>query len=146
LERRGAVPASGWQARLAGMQAELNLPPGQKLLAAGGADRAPGAWVERWRLLDFFLVLVVALAAARLFGRPVGVLALVALALAWHEPGAPHWAWLNALAAFALVRVAPPGRLHRAAVAWRGLSLLAVATLLVPFVAAELRIAIYPQL
>lgn len=146
LDSRDPVPASGWQARLAGMSAELNLPPGQKLLAAGGADRAPGAWLERWRLLDFFLVLIVALAAARLFGRPVGALALVALALAWHEPGAPHWAWLNALGAFALVRVAPPGRLHRVAVVWRGLSLLLVVAPLVPFVAAELRTAIYPQL
>lgn len=146
LEARGAVPASGWQARLDGLRTELYLPPGEKLLAAAGADRAPGAWVERWRLLDFFLVLIVTLAAARLFGRPAGAVALVALVLSWHEPGAPHWAWLNALAAFALARVAPPGRLQRAVLAYRALSVAGLVVLLVPFLAGQLRVAIHPQL
>jgi hypothetical protein len=146
LDTRDAVPASGWQARLAGMSAELNLPPGQKLLAAGGADRARGAWLERWRLLDFFLVLIVTLAVAKLFGRPAGALALAALVLSWHEPGAPHWAWLNALAAIALARVAPAGRLRTVARAYRVLGVAIVVAWLVPFAPGELRIAIHPQL
>src|SRR5690606_31117320 len=43
LEARGAVPASGWQARLDGLRTELYLPPGEKLLAAAGAGRALAA-------------------------------------------------------------------------------------------------------
>ncbi|MGH8195927.1 MAG: hypothetical protein ACREQ8_16245, partial [Woeseiaceae bacterium] len=145
-ETRGAAPVSGWQTRFDSVVTELNLPPGHKLVAAGGADSAAGAWMERWQLLDFFLVLIVTLATARLFGRQAGAVAFLALVLCWHENGAPHWLWLNLLAAVALVRVAPVGRLRRAAVIYRGLGFAAVVMVLVPFVANELRIGIYPQL
>ncbi|MEX2123769.1 MAG: hypothetical protein WD795_07725, partial [Woeseia sp.] len=39
-ESRGTLPVSGWQTRFDGIDATLNLPPGHKLLAAIGADRA----------------------------------------------------------------------------------------------------------
>lgn len=143
---RGAIPVSGWQARLEGVTTELNLPPGHKLLAAVGAERAPLAWVERWQLPDFFLVLVITLAAGRMFGPAAGAVAFAALLLSWHESGAPRWAWLNLLAAAALVRVTPPGRLLAAARVYRGASLAALLILLVPFVAGQLRLALYPQL
>ncbi|HZD53153.1 MAG TPA: hypothetical protein VE175_08905, partial [Woeseiaceae bacterium] len=145
-DTRDAMPASGWQTRLDGLTVELNLPPGQKLLAAPGADRAPGAWAERWKLLDFFLVLIITLATARMFGRPAGAVALAALVLSWHESGAAQWAWLNALVAFALVRVAPAGRLRGAALLYRGASLLGLLLLVIPFFAEEVRLGIYPQL
>jgi hypothetical protein len=145
-QTRGAAPVSGWQTRFDSVVTELNLPPGHKLLASGGADRAAGAWMERWRLLDFFLVLIITLATARLFGWQAGAVAFLALVLCWHETGAPRWLWLNLLAATALVRVAPVGRLRKSAALYRGLGFAALIILLVPFIAAQLRIAIYPQL
>lgn len=145
-ETRGAAPVSGWQTRFDSVVTELNLPPGHKLVSAGGADSAAGAWMERWQLLDFFLVLIITLATARLFGWQAGVIAFLALVLCWHENGAPHWLWLNLLAAVALVRVAPVGRLRRSAVLYRGLGFAAAIVVLVPFVASQLRIGIYPQL
>lgn len=145
-DTRAALPVSGWQARLDNVTTILNLPPGHKLLAAIGAERAPLAWVERWQLLDFFLVLIITLAAGRMFGAAAGAVAFAALVLSWHESGAPQWAWLNLLAAAALVRVAPPGRLLAAARLYRGASLVAVLALLVPFIAGQLRLSLYPQL
>ncbi|MGH8168232.1 MAG: hypothetical protein ACREQ1_13400, partial [Woeseiaceae bacterium] len=145
-ESLGTLPVSGWQTRFDGIDATLSLPPGHKLLAAIGADRAPGAWVERWKLLDFFLILIVTIATARLFGREAGAIALLALVLSWHESAAPQWIWLNLLAAVALVRVAPDGRLKRSAIIYRGLSFAVLVVLLVPFFAEQLRIGIYPQL
>ncbi len=145
-DTRGPMPVSGWQTRLDTVTAELNLPPGHKLLAAAGTDRAPLAWAERWQLLDFFLVLVITIAAARLFGPAAGAIALAALVLSWQEAGAPQWAWLNLLAAAALVRVAPAGRLLTAARVYRGASLVLVLAMLVPFIAEQLRLGLYPQL
>lgn len=145
-ETRAAMPVTGWDARFASVAALLHLPPGHKLLAAPGVDKAPGSWVSRWQLLDYFLVLIITIAAWRLFGPAAGVIALLALALSYQEPGAPAWLWLNLLAAIALLRVAPQGRLRQAVQAYLGVSALALVLMLVPFVAGQLRIAIYPQL
>ena len=60
----------------------LNLPPGWRLFAAFGADEVPGTWLHTWHnLLDLFLMLITALATARLFGWKSGVLALT-----WDPP------------------------------------------------------------
>ncbi|MEX2123768.1 MAG: hypothetical protein WD795_07720, partial [Woeseia sp.] len=107
---------------------------------------APGAWIERWQLLDFFLVLIVTVATARLFGKEAGAIAFLALVLSWHESDAPQWIWLNLLAAVALVRVAPEGRLRKSAVLYRGLSFAVLVLMLVPFFAEQLRVGVYPQL
>ena len=145
-ETRASMPVTGWDARFASVAALLHLPPGHKLLAAPGVDKAPASWVSRWQLLDFFVVLIVTIAAWRLFGPAAGVVALLAVALSYHETGAPAWLWLNLLAAIALLRVAPAGRLRQAVQAYLGLSAAALVLVLVPFIAAQLRIAIYPQL
>ena len=48
--------------------------------AVSGADAVRGTWLERWTLLDFFLVLIIAMAVWRLFSWRWGVLALAAMA------------------------------------------------------------------
>ncbi len=145
-ETRGEVPVTGWQNRFNKITTQLNLPPGNKLFAALGADESPGSWVSRWKLLDFFLVLIITIAAAHLFGRGVGALALVAVVLSFHEAGTPVWIWLNLLAAVALVRVAPEGRFMRILKTYRVLSFAVLVLMLVPFITGQIRIAIYPQL
>lgn len=145
-DTRAAMPVTGWDARFAAVSTVLHLPPGHKLLAAPGADRAPSSWVSQWQLLDFFLVLIITIAAWRLFGRTAGVIALFALVLSFHELDAPVWLWLNLLIAIALLRVAPAGRLRQSVRAYQVVSAVALVLMLVPFVASQLRIAIYPQL
>ena len=146
VETRGRMPVAGWQTDLASAAATLNLPPGHKLLAAIGVDSAPASWTGRWRLLDFFVLLIVTVAAVRLFGRTAGAVALIALVLSFHEPGAPVWTWLNLLAAAALARVAPTGRLTRLARGYRLASFAVLLAWLVPFAIGQIRIAVYPQL
>ncbi|MFQ6005487.1 MAG: hypothetical protein ACE5OQ_08275 [Woeseia sp.] len=145
-ETRGAMPVTGWQSPFNRVDTSLNLPPGHQLIAAIGADHSPASWVDHWKLLDFFLVLIITITAGRLFGRRIGVIALFALTISAHEFGAPAWTWLNMLAVVALVRVAPEGRLIRFLKAYRGFSFVLLLVLLVPFVAGQLRIAIFPQL
>lgn len=146
IGRDGALPVTGFTERFDSVTTTLHVPPGYRVVAAPGADQASGVWIERWRLLDIFLVAIVVAAAWRLFGAVPGVLALAALAAIYHEPWAPHWAWLNLLVAIALVRVAPEGRLRTFCARYKYVSIAALALLLVPFTVVQLRNAIFPQL
>ena len=146
IDARGEIPVAGWDAGFDTVSATLNVPPGHKLLTAFGVDQAPSSWTGRWKLLDFFLLLIIAGAATRLFGRWAGAAALVAITLSFHEPAAPLWTWLNLLAAVALVRVAPEGRLLKVAKSYRLASFAVLLLFLVPFLLGQIRIAVYPQL
>jgi len=145
-ETRGEMPASGWDSRFAEVRATLHLPPGHKLLAAPGVDVARGSWVSQWQLLDFFLVLIITIAVMRLMGAGAAVIAGLAMVLSVHEMFAPGWLWLNLLVAIALMRVAPAGRLRQLVSSYQVLSAVALVIMLVPFIASQLRIALYPQL
>ena len=145
-DTRGVMPVTGWQARFSGVEATLNLPPGHKLLTAPGVDRAAGSWTSEWQLLDFFLVLIITIAMWRLFSPAAGVIALCALTLSFHEMYAPNWLWLNLLIAVALLRVAPEGWLRRIVRSYQLISAAVLVIVLVPFIAGQLRVAIYPQL
>lgn len=68
IDRRQGMSAAGWSADVASLQTDLVLPPGWRLWAVFGADRVYGDWLTAWTLLDLFLVLVFALALARIAG------------------------------------------------------------------------------
>jgi hypothetical protein len=146
VEGGSAMPATGWQGRFGNVQGTLHLPPGHRLVAAIGADSAPGAWIEQWRLLDMFLVLIASLAIARLLGWRVGLLALGGLALTHHDSNGMIWLWVNLLVAMVLAREAPEGRLRSLASIYRAVSAAFLVIALVPFIASQARLAIYPQL
>jgi hypothetical protein len=141
-----ALPASGWQTRFVQVSGELVTAPGYRLLAAVGPDSAPEAWLERWRLIDIFGVLLIATAAWRLIGRRAGLLALATLVLSYQEHGAPTWLWLNVLIAFALAHAAPAGRLRQWAQGYRVLGVLLLLLAFIPFAVQQARLALYPQL
>jgi len=140
------LSATGWRQDFDQLSARLALPPGWKLFHASGVDSAPQSWIERWSLLDFFLVLIVALACGRLFGWPWAVVSLLALTLSYHEPDAPRWSWLSLLAAIAMLRVLPEGRMQHLFAGWKWLSIGALVLLLVPFAVGEIRQTLYPVL
>ena len=140
------LPATGWQVDVNQASAELNLPPGWRLLHAVGVDSAEGAWLSRWTLWDFFFVLLSALAAGKLFGVFTGGVLGAALVLSWHMPGAPQTLWLALLGLHALRRVLPAGRLMPW-VRWTegGVALL-TALVLLPYAVDQVRLSIYPSL
>ena len=142
----GRLPAVAWAHDFARVGALAHLPPGWSLLGATGVDEVQGTWLQRWSLLDLFLVLVLALATGRLFGWRAGVLAGVALVLSFPEAGAPRWAWLGVLVAESLRRVLPEGRLRAAALWLRWLAFAGLAVVLVSFAIDHLRDRLYPAL
>jgi hypothetical protein len=143
------LPAGGWNTDLQAVSTVLNLPPGWRLLAAPGADRAD-TWISRWTLLDLFIVLIAAVAATRLFGFGAGVITLITLVLIWQEPNAPRSAWLALIAATALLRVLPQsyrdGRLHAWLKRLRWVAAAALLLIAIPFAIQQARTALYPQL
>lgn len=143
---RTTLPAVGWQHDFQALTARLQLPPGWRLLHATGVDAARPTWVATWTLLDLFIVLVTALATARLFGWPWGLLALVAVGLSYTESDAPRAIWLAVLAAEALVRVVPDGSARRVLQLARLAATVLLVIVTVPFLVAQVRLAIYPAL
>ncbi len=144
----GALPAAGWSRDARELEVELYLPPGWTLLAAAGVDRAAGSWVDRWTLLDFFLLLILSLATWKLDGRRWGALALVLLGLAWHEPWATGlWCWwLVLLPLRALLRVLDEGAGARLVRALRWLAVVGFAVQVVVFCFVQWRTGRTPQL
>ena len=145
---RGMVltfPALGWNHSFQQLSTQLNLPPGWKLLTSSGIDTVP-TWLNRWTLLDIFLVLIITLATGKMLGWGWGALSLVALGLMYHQPESPQHLWLPLLALLAVA--------HKVT-STKGKTLIRIPIVIVlvllllqsiPFMIREIRIGIFPQL
>ncbi len=140
------IPAVGWDHNVQQLSANLNLPPGWRLLNVNGVDSIEGTWLQNWNLLDLFLVLVLSTAIFRLFNIRYGILALITLVLIYHEPGAPRIVWIHLLAATALIRFIPDGWVKKIIELWRLASIITLIIIIVPFVVKQARTGLYPQL
>ncbi|MCD6527700.1 MAG: hypothetical protein J7K75_11990 [Desulfuromonas sp.] len=145
-EQIGTLPAVGWQLNPDNLSARLNLPPGWRLIEATGVDSASSTWLQRWTLLDIFVVLVLALSFLRLWGFAAGVATLTAMALIYHEPNAPQLIWLHVLIPVALLRVLPTGRFKLLTEWYRNGALLVLLVIVLIFSVQQIRSALYPQL
>jgi hypothetical protein len=140
------LPAVGWSHDFQSVSAVFNLPPGWRLLTASGVDVLPGTWFQRWTLLDFFIVLIIAMVVFKLKNWKWGILALLTMAIIYHEVGAPRLVWLHLLAVLALLSVLPEGWLRRLTTLW-GLGTVTVLLVMsIPFMVHQIRLGIYPQL
>ena len=104
------------------------------------------AWLQRWTLLDFFLVLIIAIATFKLRGPKTAILILATLVLIFHEPGAPRQVWLHLLVATVLLRYLPAGWFKRLVKLWGAGAVIALIVIALPFMVQQIRSAIYPQL
>jgi hypothetical protein len=138
------LPATGFAHDFDSLQATLAIPPGWRLIHATGADKVTGTWIDRWSLLDFFLMLVTALAVQRLFGWQLGLLALVGVGLTITERGAPAAIWLAVLLGEAVVRALGGGKLQAAARIYRVAAWTLLVGLLFPYAVSEIRRGVHP--
>lgn len=141
------LPATGWDHDFQQVAATLNLPPGWKLLNATGIDSITASWINRWSLLDFFVVIIFTLAIARLYRQPaLTIIAFCSFILSYHETGAPRWVWLAILAGVALLRYLPSGKFRQIIKGYQALTILTLILVAIPFAINQLRVGIYPQL
>ena len=139
-------PVVGWGHDMRAVNVELHLPPGWNLLHTSGPDEAETTWLSRWKLMDIFLLVLIAFATFRLFGWIPGVLAVVVLGLSLTEAEAPRWIWLVMLALEALRRVVNEGWAARGLKVARLAAAVVLLLMAVPFAVHQLRAAIYPSL
>ncbi|HKO51320.1 MAG TPA: hypothetical protein VJV79_26605 [Polyangiaceae bacterium] len=140
------IPAVGYDHDFHEVSSTLHIPPGFRLFHASGADEVPGTWIRHWTLLELFLVLVLSLSFAKLFGRAWGALACLTFTLVFPETDAARWLWAAALASEALARVIPAGRARVACTVVRLGALLILLLNTLPFVVQHVREGIYPAL
>lgn len=140
------VPVTGWHDSFDRVDTVLHLPNGYRLLAAPGADRADGSWIDGWDLLDVFVCAVLVLLAWRALGVAGGVAAIAYVVLGYPEDGAPLWSLLAVLALGLVVKALPPGRLARVSGGVRVAAFAVLALVALPFIAGQVRQALYPQL
>lgn len=139
------IPAIGWDHNVHQLSAELNLPPGWKLLSTTGADRIP-TWLNKWTLFDIFLVLITALATGRILGSGWGIAALITLVLCFHQPGSPRYLWLPLLAILGIRQISMK-KIAEQLTRYGGFAILAVIILSsIPYMVHEIRTGIFPQL
>ncbi len=144
-QARGELPAVAWSENVEQLGANLYLPPGWQLIGVSGADSVSQSWLSRWDLFAVFLVLVLAVAVAKLDRAVWGVLALLALLVAHGEPHAPRFMWVVILLCIALLQALPAGRFRQLI---RALALVSSLVLLgesVSFGVSQIRAALYPQ-
>jgi hypothetical protein len=140
------LPAHGWGERLDSLSATLHLPPGFRLLHAGGVDRAPQAWIERWDIFEVFIAALAVVIGWRLGGRRLaGAVALLAV-LGMHEADAPRYSLIALLLLLLGWRSLAAGRLRRALALAATIAALAFVWTALPFAIAQARFALHPQL
>jgi hypothetical protein len=145
-KRPGPIAALGWNCDIDQVSGVLHLPPGWDLIGTTGIDQISDSWLQRWSLLDFFLVLIIALAVYKLRSWSWGLVALAAMALSFHEPGAPRLVWLHILAVMALLPLLHRGWARRLVMVWGFCAGVVLVVIMVPFMVTQLRWAFYPQL
>ncbi len=140
------LPATGWDHDFNQVTGRLHLPPGWKLIHAGGMDKIPGTWLKKWTLLDFFMVLIFTIATAKLFSIPLSIVGFSTLVLIFHEPFAPRYVWPVLLVGIALLRHLPPGKLRKSIKLLHATVILSLLFTAIPYAVHTLRVGIYPQL
>lgn len=139
------VPTVGWDQDFEQVSATLHLPPGWRLFHAWGTDRVTPTWVKSWTLYDLFLLVLIALATAKLFGWPGGVLAVLALVLAFPENDSPKLVWLAILAGEALLLLLPkPGKVRALLKLYLAGAWLVFAVIAIPFLVQQVRQGLHP--
>jgi hypothetical protein len=140
---------NGWLLDFQHTETRLHLPPGWTLLTAIGMDNIPDTWVQRWSLMDLFLVLLIVIGGIKAWGWGIGLLFLPALALTWQTPAAPQYAWLTVLAASALRQAVPAAthpRLAKSIAAFLFISLATLLIMLFPYLVQQMKTGLFPQL
>ena len=141
------IPASGWSHEFKHASTTIHLPPGWRIFSVSGVDNVPQSWLQKWTLLDLFIVLIISISIARLWSWQWGVFGLVTMSLIWHESGfVPQFIWLNLLAVIAILKVIPAGKFQIGLTWYRNISIAILVLLIIPFMVNQVRTGLYPQL
>ncbi len=141
------LPISGWNEKFSSITTTLHLPIGWELFASFGSDKKGSAWVDKWDLMDIFLVMLLAIGIYQMYGIVWSIPATLFIILLWHESDdAPTMIWLSVLLFVALLRVLEEGRLRSIIKFFMSIVLIITISKVLSFSIYEIRTALYPQL
>ena len=140
------LSASGWRVDAASLDALLHLPPGWRLLWAGGTDSAPEAWLDKWRLWDTFLVVLLLILVWRVANPAWAVVVALTVLLSYQDNAAPTYGWLVLAGVAALLRAVRHETTQRVFRATYWVAFVPVAVFCIYFAVDSARQAVYPQL
>ncbi|VAW42691.1 hypothetical protein MNBD_GAMMA01-494 [hydrothermal vent metagenome] len=135
-----------WQANFDYIKTEMFLPYGYLPFAVSNVDASTGIWLEKWQLWDVFIVMLITIFCYKVIGIKSAVLAFVTLTLGYHEYSMPLIAWINILVIAALLSIKPTGKILSLIRSYAVVSVLGLLMVLMPFLVAQVRLSIYPQL
>ena len=140
------LSASGWRVDAASLGALLHLPPGWRLLWAGGTDSAPDAWLDKWRLWDTFLVVLLLILVWRVANPAWAAVVALAVLLSYQDNAAPTYGWLVLAGVVALLRAVRHETTQKVFRATYWVAFVPVAVFCIYFADDSARQAVYPQL
>ncbi len=144
----------GWNCEFQEAEGALHLPLGWTLLGVRGGILPDGAtWITQWTLLDFFIILIIAMGVGKLRSWRWGIVFWIGLLLTWQEHYAPGYIWLVPIVTTALLKrltdTSTPASSHSWITSvkfWHMTALLFLSANALVFSLTQLRTAIYPQL
>jgi len=140
------LPISAWDEKFDSVMTTLHLPAGWRLFASFGSDSRTNAWLDRWDLMDIFLVMLLGIAIYKLYGWRWAIPATLFIILLWHESDAPTTVWLFVLVLVALLRLLKEGRLRGVIKVLMAVVVGITVLKVLSFSVQEIRTALYPQL
>ena len=140
------IPISAWDEKFDSVITTLHLPVGWRLFASFGSDGRTTAWLDKWDLMDIFLVMLLGISIYKLYGWRWAVPATLFLILLWHEGNAPTIIWLFVLVLVALLRVLKEGKLQKTIKVFMAIVVAITVLDVLSFSVEEIRTALYPQL
>lgn len=146
LSSRHDLNAVGWNIDVKNLQATLHLPPGWRLLWAGGVDSAPTSWLALWTLWDVFLITLALVLTWRFFNHGFAVLVGITLVIAYQETPEIGVAWLIIVGLIAAQRAVGHARVQRLLRGSLVVALISTALMSVNFAIDHARRSLHPQL
>jgi len=137
---------SPWQASFDKIKSNLYLPYGYLPLAASNVDSSRGIWIEKWKLWDIFIVMLLTVFCFKVLGLKTSIAAFITLILGYHESHMPLLAWANIIIGVALLSIKPNGKIQSLIRSYVIISTLALFMVLAPFLITQVRLSIHPQL
>ena len=137
---------SPWQTSFNKISTNIYLPYGYLPLATTNVDKSKGIWLEKWKLWDIFIVMLMTVFCFKVLGVKTAIVAFITLVLGYHESKMPLIAWANIILGVALLSIKPNGKLLSLIRSYVIVSMLGLLMVLTPFVINQVRLLIHPQL
>ncbi len=152
--KSGSSIPCGWNVGFDTAKGSLHLPTGWQLLKVGGASTTgKSAWVDKWSLLDFFIITVISFCASTVFMWWWGPVFFTGLLLTWHLAYSPQLLWIIPIITTYFRRVVNSSSKSKIYIFWRFIitvchkgTLVVFFCFVIFFVFLQIKYAFYPQL